>query len=44
MVSKMLDVEVMTLSSVNIFRKYLALVDVNFIWNDEWQAFRINVF
>ena len=37
------DVEVMTLTSVNILRKYLGIIDVNFIL-DEWQSWRFNVF
>jgi len=40
---KLLDVEVMTLTTVNIFRKYIGLADVNFLWMDEWQCFRLNV-
>lgn len=43
MTRKMVDVEVMTLTSVNIFRKYIAFADVNFVYSDEWQAFRFNV-
>ena len=36
----MIDVEVMCLSTVNVVRKYLAIFDINFVWMDEWQAFR----
>ena len=38
----MRDLEVMTLTSVSILRKYLGIIDVNFIM-DEWQAWRFNV-
>ena len=39
----MLDVEIFTLTTVMLWRKYLALADVNFILTDEWQAYRLNV-
>ena len=42
MEKKMIDVEVFTLSSVHLIRKYLAIADVNFVWTDEWQAFRFD--
>ena len=42
MEKKMIDVEVFTLTTVHLVRKYLAIVDVNFIWTDEWQAFRFS--
>ena len=38
------DVEVLSLASVNILRKYIAIADVNFTWVDEWQAFGLNPF
>lgn len=34
MKKKLLDVEVMTLSTVNIFRKYIGIADCNFIFSD----------
>ena len=34
MEKKMLDVELMTLATVHLVRKYLAIIDVNFIWID----------
>jgi len=43
MAEKMIDIELLTLNSVNILRKYIAFADVNFTFMDEWQAFRINV-
>ena len=39
---KLVDIEVMTLTSVNIFRKYIGLFDANCLWLDEWQSFRLN--
>lgn len=42
MQKKLLDIELMTLSTVNIFRKYIGIADVNFMFGDEWQAFRFN--
>ena len=44
MEKRLVDVEVMTLNTVNIFRKYIGLNDVNFIMADEWHAFRLNMF
>ena len=44
MEKRLVDVEVMTLNTVNIFRKYIGLNDVNFVMPDEWHAFRLNVF
>jgi len=38
------DLEVFTLSTVNVLRKYIAFADINLIVTDEWQAFRINVY
>ena len=35
-------IETMTLSTVNIFRKYIALADVNFVWIDEFSSFKFN--
>ena len=43
MQKKLVDVEVMTLSSVIWFRKFILIFDVNLIIMDEWQAFRYNV-
>ena len=43
MKKKMLDVEVLTLSTVHLIRKYIAIADVNFVWLDEWHAFGFNV-
>ena len=42
MKKKMIDVEVFALTSVHLVRKYLAIVDVNFAWLDEWHAFNYN--
>mmetsp|Transcript_16041 Transcript_16041/g.20305 ORF Transcript_16041/g.20305 Transcript_16041/m.20305 type:complete len:304 (-) Transcript_16041:207-1118(-) len=36
------DIEIFTLTTVMLFRKYIAIADVNFIFADEWQAFRLN--
>ncbi len=36
------DIETLTLTTVNIFRKYIALADVNFVWIDEWSCFKFN--
>ena len=40
----LLDIEVFTLTTVMLWRKYIALADVNFILTDEWQAYRLNVY
>jgi len=37
-----IDVELWTLTSVNILRKYIGLVDIHFIWHEEWQCSRLN--
>ena len=42
MKKKMIDVEFLALSSVHLVRKYIAIVDVNFVWLDEWHAFNFN--
>ena len=42
MEKKMIDVEVMALTTVPLIRKYLGAIDVNFVWMDEWQAFRFD--
>ena len=42
MKKKMIDVEVLALSSVHLVRKYIAIVDVNFVWLDEWHTFNYN--
>ena len=42
MEKKMIPVEVMTLTTVMIVRKYLGLIDVCFIWTNEWHCFRFN--
>ena len=39
---KMLPVEVMTLTTVTILRKFLGLIDASFVWTNEWHAFRFN--
>ena len=42
MEKKMLDVELMTLTTVHLVRKYIGILDVNFVWIDQWQAFRFD--
>ena len=43
MTDRMLDdIEVFTLTTVNIFRKYIGFADINLCMPDEWQAFRFN--
>lgn len=42
--SMLQDMEVYTLTTVNILRKYIGLVDINLCFVDEWQAFRFNFF
>lgn len=44
MTERMIDVEILTLNTVNVLRKYIAFADVNLTFADEWQAFRINAF
>ena len=39
----MLELEVLTLTTVHILRKYIAIADVNFCFTDEWQCFRYNM-
>ena len=36
MEKKMLDIELMTLTTVHLIRKYIGILDVNFIWIDQW--------
>lgn len=36
MEKRMIEVEVLTLGSVHLVRKYLGIIDVNFVWTDEW--------
>ena len=38
------DLEVFTLSSVALFRKYISLADVNFCFPDEWHSFQYDPF
>ena len=38
------DIEVFTLASVALFRKYISLADVNFCFPDEWHAFQYDPF
>ena len=38
----MLDLEVLTLTSVHLVRKYISIADVNFVWTDEWHSFNYN--
>ena len=43
MYKKMLPgVEVMTLTSVTLLRKYLGIIDISCVWTNEWHAFRYN--
>ena len=42
MENKMIPVEVMTLTTVMIVRKFLGLIDACFIWTNEWHAFGYN--
>ena len=39
----MVDVELMTLTTVMIMNKYLSIIDANFTYPGEWQAFRYNI-
>lgn len=43
MKQRMIDVEVWTLTSVHLIRKYIGLADINFVWVDEWQCTRLNM-
>ena len=42
MTKKMIDVEVMTLTTYGILRKYIGAIDINFILPNEWHAFWFN--
>ena len=42
MEKRLIDVEVMALSTVAIWRKFIGILDVNLLWQDEWHAFRYN--
>ena len=42
MISKLVDVELMTLLTVTLVRKYMGFLDILFIWISEWHAFRYN--
>ena len=37
------DCDLMALKTVSTWRKFIGILDVNFLWNDEWHAFRYNV-
>merc|ERR1712051_567671 len=39
----MIDCELMTLTTVMITNKYLSIIDANFTYPGEWQAFKYNI-
>ena len=42
MEKKLVDCEVMALRTVSLWRKFIGIIDANFLWSDEWHAFRYN--
>ena len=42
MKNQLIDVELMTLTTVNLIRKYIGFIDILFVWITQWHAFRYN--
>ena len=43
MLKKEIDIELMTLTTVMFTNKYLSIIDANFTYPGEWQAFKYNI-
>ena len=43
MEKRLIHVDVYALKTVSLWRKFIGILDCNFLWQDEWHAFRYNV-